>query len=226
MRGAGDDADLLALEIFGPDLRHHRVLARGEARRHAVIGIGEVDAGAELRAHRHRGNDGIAPVGSERVHQRLEAAHLHRAGDLDLLTQRAGEIDVEAGRIAVGAGVVEGRIVGLGQETDHGQTRQVRPLRPPPRVPEAGHGLRGRLGSRLRCGFGRPRKAAWPESGLLRRTGPRADKRRPPAQAGHGARSEAVLPVAVRPLAGNERISLRSEGLIDHPAGNASADCG
>ena len=156
MRGARDDADLLAFEIFGPDLRHHRVLARGEARRHAVIGIGEVDARAQLRAHRHRGDDGVAPVRGERIDQRLEAAHLHGAGDLDLLAQRAGEIDVEAGRIAVGAGVVERRVVGLGQEADHGQARQVGPLRAPPRVPEAGHGLGGGLAGRgLRRGLRR-----------------------------------------------------------------------
>ena len=81
-----------------------------------------------------------------RVDQGLEAAHLDGAGDLDLVAQRARQIDIEAGRIAVGAGEVERRIIGLGQEADHGDARQVRPVRPPPRVPEAGHRLRRGLG--------------------------------------------------------------------------------
>jgi hypothetical protein len=46
VRGAGDDADLLAFEIFGADLRHHGLAPRHEACRRAVIGIGEIEPGA------------------------------------------------------------------------------------------------------------------------------------------------------------------------------------
>ena len=153
MRGAGDDADLLAFEIFGAHLPHHGVAPRHEAGRRAIIGIGEIDLGAHLRRHRQRSDDGIAAVGGERIDQRLEAAHLDGAGDLDLVAQRARQIDIEAGRIAVGAGEVERRIIGLGQEADHGETRQIGPIRPSPRVPEAGHGLRGGLDGGPRAGF-------------------------------------------------------------------------
>ena len=55
------------------------------------------------------------------------------------------QIDVEAGRIAVGAGEVERRIVGFGEKPDHGEAGQIGPVRTPARVPEAGHRLRRRF---------------------------------------------------------------------------------
>jgi hypothetical protein len=105
------------------------------------------------RRHRHGGDDGVAAIAGDRIDQRLEPAHLHGAGNLDLVAQRARQIDIEAGRIAVGAGEVERRVIGLGQEPDHGEARHVRPVRTPPRVPEAGHRLRGRLDRRAGLGL-------------------------------------------------------------------------
>ena len=64
------------------------------------------------------------------------------AGDLDLVAEQSREIDVEAGGIAVRAGEIERRIVGFGQKPDHREARQIGPVGPPPRVPEAGHRLR------------------------------------------------------------------------------------
>src|SRR5262249_43550791 len=55
----------------------------------------------------------------------------------ELLAHDAGKVDVEALRIAVRAGEVERRIVGLGEKADGVEARQIGPLRPPPRIPEA-----------------------------------------------------------------------------------------
>ena len=115
--------------------------------------------GAQLRRHRQRGDDGVAAVAGDRIEQRLEPPHLDGAGDLDLVAQQPRQIDIEAGGIAVGAGEVERRIVGLGQKPDHREARQIGPVRTPPRVPEAGHGLRGRLGAGLGDGLGLRRAA-------------------------------------------------------------------
>ncbi len=65
--------------------------------------------------------------------------------ELELLAHHAGEIDVEALRIPVGTGEVERRIVDLGQEPDHADAAEIRPLGTPPRIPEA-RDLHGRLG--------------------------------------------------------------------------------
>src|SRR5205085_12334138 len=46
---------------------------------------------------------------------------------------------VEAGRIAVAAGEVERRKVGLGEKPDAGDVRDIRPLRAPARIPETRH---------------------------------------------------------------------------------------
>jgi len=41
------DADFLAFEIFGTNLRHHGIAPRHEPRRRPVIGIGEIEPGAQ-----------------------------------------------------------------------------------------------------------------------------------------------------------------------------------
>ena len=150
MRGAGDGADLLALEIFRANLPHDGIASRHEPRRRPVIRIAEIDAGAQLRRHRQRGDDGVAPVAGDGIEQRLETPHLDRAGDLDLVADHPRQIDIEACRVAVGAGEIERRIIGLGQKPDHRQARQIGPVRPAARIPEARH----RLGSSLRAGLG------------------------------------------------------------------------
>ena len=171
----------------GRTLRHHGVAPRHEPRRRAVIGIGEIDPGAQLRRHRQRGDDGVAAVAGDRIEQRLEPPHLDRAGDLDLFTQQSGQIDVEAGGIAVGAGEIERRIVGFGQKPDHREAGQIGPVRPPSRVPEAGHrlrrGLRGRFGDAL---------------GLHRRPGQQRRPAAPQVTIRPAGRSEAAIDGAER----------------------------
>ncbi len=142
MRGASDDADLLRLEIFGAQLRQHCLFPRNEARRRAVVGIGEIHALANGRRRRHRRDRRIAAVRRQRIQQRLETAHLDRAGHLDLGAQQPRKIDVEAGGIAVRSGEIERRVVGLGEEADHGDARQVGPVGTPARIPETRDGLR------------------------------------------------------------------------------------
>ena len=154
MRGAGDGTDLLAFEIFGADLRHHRLAPRHETRRRAVIGIGEIDPGAQLRRYRHRRDNGVAAVTGDGVDQRFEPAHLDGAGDLDLVAKRARQIDVEASGIAVGPGKVERGVIRLGQKPDHCQARQIGPVRAPPRVPEPGYCLGCGLDRGSRRGLG------------------------------------------------------------------------
>ena len=153
MRGAGDHRDLPAFQRLRPHVVMLASLARHEARRRAVIGIAEIDALAHLRRLGDRGDHRVALVLVERVDQRIEAAHLDGAGDLDLLADQPRQIDVEAGRRAVGAGIVERRIIGLGEEADDADAGEIRPFRPPARIPEAGHRHRvaDRLGSPRGC---------------------------------------------------------------------------
>ncbi len=139
MRGPGDHRDLLALERLGRDVDQHRVAPRHEARGRPVVGIREIDAPARLRRYGERGDHRLGAVLAQRLQQRVEAAHLDRAGDLELLADEPRKLDVEAGRTAVGARVVERRIVEFGQEADLRDARDVGPLRAPPRVPEARH---------------------------------------------------------------------------------------
>ena len=102
MRGAGDHRDLLALELFGPQFGARQALARHEARRQPVIRIAEIQQLARLRRHRDRGDHRLAAILVERRHQRIEAAHLDGAGDLQLLADQPREIDIEAGRMPSG----------------------------------------------------------------------------------------------------------------------------
>ena len=159
VRGAGHHRHLLAFELLRQRIVDRGIAARHEAAGGAVVGIGEVDLGAHLGRDRDRGDDAVAAVLVERRQQGLEAAHLDGAGELELLAHHAGEIDVEALRIAVRPGEIERRIVDLGQEADHHHPAEIGPLRPPPRVPEARH-LHGRLGpDRLRERPCRPKAA-------------------------------------------------------------------
>ena len=140
MRGAGDDGDLLAFDEVRQDVADRTVVARHETCRRAVIGIGEVGALARLDGRRDRGDHGIAAVVLERIEQEVEAPRLDRAGGLDLVAQQPRQIDVEAGGVAVRPGIIERRIIHFGEEADRLDARQIRTLRPPPRIPETGNG--------------------------------------------------------------------------------------
>src|SRR5581483_1313889 len=74
-----------------------------------------------------------------RIEQRIEAARLNRAGGFDLVAQQPRQIDVEPRRVAVSAGIIERRIIQIGEETDGLHLAQIGPLRPAPWIPEAGH---------------------------------------------------------------------------------------
>ena len=181
MRGAGDDGDLLAFEPLRQRILDRRIAPGHETRRRAVIRIGEIDLGAHFRRRRDRGDCRIALVAVERRNERLEAAHLDGAGDLELLAHHARQIDVEALRVAVRAGEIERRIVGLGEETDHADARQIGFLRPAPRIPEAGHAHRRRGGRwRPRCGAG---SATASRHGENRRDEQQQRRSSPPMQA-------------------------------------------
>src|SRR5262249_45091351 len=107
VRGAGDDADLLSLEPLRQRILNRRIALGHETRRRAVIGIGEIDPVAYVHGCRDRRDRGIALVAVERRNERLKAAHLNGAGELELLAQHAREIDVEALRVTVRTAIVE-----------------------------------------------------------------------------------------------------------------------
>ena len=139
MRGLADDPHLASFEALGAHVLDLRVAAGDEAGRGTVVGIGEVDAAPHVARHRQRSDDGIAAVFRQRVDQGIEPAHLHGAVDLQLLADESRQIDVETGRIAVAAGIVERWVIDLGEKADDADAREVRTFRPPARVPESGH---------------------------------------------------------------------------------------
>ena len=79
-----------------------------EARRRAVIRIGEIDLGRMSDVTAIEAIAASALIGVERGHQRFETAHLDGAGDLELLADQPRQIDVEALRIAVRPGELNG----------------------------------------------------------------------------------------------------------------------
>ncbi len=137
MRRAGDDRDLLAGDQFRQHVADRTVGARHKTRRRAVIGIAEIGARARLRRGGDRGDHRVAAIVGERIEQRVERPRLDGARDLDLVADQARQIDVESDRIAVRPRIVERRIVDVGEETDALDAREIGPLRPPARIPEA-----------------------------------------------------------------------------------------
>ena len=92
------------------------------------------------------------------------------ASGFQLLADQARQIDIEALRMAVSAGVVERRIVILGEEANEGDARKVRPFRTAPRVPETRHVdrrldgrslCRNRRGAEQRAGDDEPGQSPW-----------------------------------------------------------------
>ena len=188
VRRAGDDGDLLALDQFRQHVADRAVGARHETRRRAVIGIGEIGAAAGFRGRRDRGDHRVAPIVVERVEQRIEAARLDGASSLDLVAQQPRQIDVEAGRIAVGAGIVERRIIEVGEETDDLDARQIGPLRPPARIPKS-------RAPRRRAAV--PRRLAPPAGRALAPAGAaprRSGRRQPPTGRSESRAGIAILP--------------------------------
>ena len=157
MRGAGNDRDLLAFEPLRQHVGDRRIEPRHETRRRAVIGIGEIGAAAGVRGRRDRGDHGVAAIVVERIKQRIERPRLDGAADLDLLANEPCEIDIETGRIAVRADIVERRIIDVGEKADGLDAGQIRPLRTPARIPKARkyHGARRGGGLVRRRGHGR-----------------------------------------------------------------------
>ena len=99
---------------------------------------------AQRRRRRHRGDHRVALARLERIDQRIPGARLDRAADLQLLADRARDLDVEAGQRAVGTGEIERGIIVVGQEADRAEPRNVGPFEMQRRVPEA----RRRVGER------------------------------------------------------------------------------
>ena len=128
-----------APEPLGSHVGDRCIASYHKSRGRTVIRIAEIHALAQRRGRRQRGNHGITVVVAERGNQGIEAAHLNGAIDLEVLANHARDIDVKAGRIAVGAGKIKGRIIDFGQKPNRGDVRQIRPFRPPPRVPKTGH---------------------------------------------------------------------------------------
>jgi hypothetical protein len=101
VRGAAHHGDLLALDRLGHDVAQRYCAAHHEAGGRAIIRIGEVDAQARLGGDRERRDDRVGAVLAERLQQRVEAAQLDRALQLQLLADQPRQLDIEARRIAV-----------------------------------------------------------------------------------------------------------------------------
>src|SRR5215470_8311704 len=118
MRSAGNDGNLLALNRFRQHVSDRAVDASDEARRRAIIRIGKIGATARGRRDRNRSDDCVAAIVVERIEQQFKSPRLDGAGDLDLVAELAGKVDVEPDRIAIGAGIVEWRIIELGEKAN------------------------------------------------------------------------------------------------------------
>ncbi len=150
MGSTGDDCNFLALQSLGAHIVDGAVTERNKASRGSVVGIAEIDACSHLRRLRDRRNNCIAVVAVERADQRVKPAHLHGALNPDLFADHPREVDVETGRIAVGAGVIERWIVSFREEANDGDAGQVGPFGAAPRIPEARNSHRiGRHGRRV-----------------------------------------------------------------------------
>ncbi len=206
MRGAGHHRDFLAFEPLRQRIVYRRIPPRHEAGGRAVVGVGEIELRPHLRGRRDRSDRRVALVAVERGDERLEPTHLHGALELELVAHHAREVDVEALWIAVGSGEVERRIIDLGEETDHAHPRQVRPLRPPARVPEPGYANTG-LGCRQLRGCRRS-----PEQG----SGAEQDEKQPcdkPGAAGyrHGSPGLCESEIFAQVRGGGIRRALEAE---------------
>src|SRR5262249_23541222 len=85
---------------------------------------------------RDRSDHGVAAIVVERIEQQFESPRLDGAGGLDLIAELAGEVDVEADGIAIGACIIERRIVELGPKANRLDAGQLRPLLPPAAAPK------------------------------------------------------------------------------------------
>ncbi len=96
-------------------------------------------------------DDGFSIPGRQRARQFAEGPRLDLAarGDIELLADRAGEIDMEARQTPALVEEVEGREVDRGEEADAGPARQVGLGQALSLVPEIG-GRDGGSGRRLR----------------------------------------------------------------------------
>ena len=137
VRAVADHPDRLAGERRRIDLSRRKVLSRGEARRRQIVGAGEREFGAQRRRRPHRRDHRVALAGPQRIDERVPAPRLHGAGQMQLLADGAGDLDVEAGERAVGISEIERRIVVGGEEADRLQPRQVGLVEVQGRVPQA-----------------------------------------------------------------------------------------
>ena len=101
MRGAFDDADALAFEADRRDLQARAVAPAGEAAGRVEIAVGEVDLGVRARGNEMAGDHSVGLALAKGAEQVLPRARDDVADDIRLQADRAGEVDVEAGQLAV-----------------------------------------------------------------------------------------------------------------------------
>ena len=144
VRGAGDHADLLSDKGRGRGVLQRALLAHREARGRLVIGLGEIDLLAQRGGGGERGDQRVALSRLQRIDQRVPAARLDRAADMQFLADRARDLDIETGEFAVGAHEIERGIIVRSQEADRAQARSVGFVQMQSRIPEAGGGVGAR----------------------------------------------------------------------------------
>lgn len=159
MGRARNDADRLAFQAGGRRVERRRFAAHDKARRRTIIGRGEIELVARRRGRGERGGDRVALTFEQRIDDRVPAARLNRAGDLQFLANGARQVDVEAGERTIGQREIERRIVVVGQEAYRPQAGKIRAIEMKVRIPEARRLDAGvlRLGRRRR-GAGRRRQ--------------------------------------------------------------------
>src|SRR5215210_7494399 len=102
-------ADRLIFESRWADIAQRSVFRSNKGRWHAVIRSGKRKSAPSLVRNHHRRHDGVEALGSQRINHAVPVLQHERASHCDGVTERPGEVDLEALWLVIWVNVVKGR---------------------------------------------------------------------------------------------------------------------